>query len=93
LGGYKKVVESRIGNSSPAKSSNALSVTGKNTTGIEDRERETQKIKFCPYRTALCTDTVSYWFSAVPALLSPHHFLFCVFSSLYNPQHRDNTFL
>ena len=39
MGGYKKVVESRIGNSSPAKSSNALSVTGKNTLEVQQEQK------------------------------------------------------
>jgi hypothetical protein len=52
VGGYKKVVERRTGNSSPAKSSNAPLVTGKNTLEVQQEQktkRETEKIKFFPY--------------------------------------------
>jgi hypothetical protein len=38
-GGYKKVVEGRIGNSNPAKSSNALLVTGKNTLKVQQEQK------------------------------------------------------
>jgi hypothetical protein len=38
-GGYKKVVESKIGNRSPAKSSNTLSVKGKNTLEVQQEQK------------------------------------------------------